>query len=100
MTAKAKSLYRSFLVRRLTTVTNEETDGLGRLPLSVFYNERKKMPKYKVHFVSDVYETIEVEANSPKEAEYKFLKGDVDLADAKEEVKENLKVDTVEEIKN
>ena len=27
---------------RLTTVTNEKTDGLGRLPLSVFYNERKK----------------------------------------------------------
>ena len=57
------------------------------------------MKKYKVHFVSDVYETIEVEANSPKEAEDKFDAGEFDLSDAKEEGRENLEVDLIEEIK-
>ena len=56
------------------------------------------MKKYKVHFTSDVDETVEVEAKSPKEAEDKFLKGEVDLAEANEEAKENLKVYLVEEI--
>ena len=54
---------------------------------------------YKIHFTSDVYETVEVEAESPKQAEEKFHKGEIDLSEAEEQGKENLKVDSVEEVK-
>ena len=54
---------------------------------------------YKIHFTSDVYETVEVDAESPKQAEEKFHKGEIDLSEAEEQGKENLKVDSVEEIK-
>jgi hypothetical protein len=54
---------------------------------------------YKIHFTSDVYETVEVDAESPKQAEEKFHKGEIDLSEAEEQSKENLKVDTVEEVK-
>ena len=53
---------------------------------------------YKIHFTSDVYETVEVEAGSSKQAEEKLHKGEIDLSEAEEQGKENLKVDTVEEI--
>jgi len=52
---------------------------------------------YTIHFTSDVYETVEVEAESPKQAEEKFHKGEIDLSEAEEHSKENLKIDTVEE---
>ena len=54
---------------------------------------------YKIHFTSDVYETVEVEAESPKQAEEKFHKGEIDFSEAEEHYKENLKVDSVEEVK-
>ena len=54
---------------------------------------------YTIHFTSDVYETVEVEAESSKQAEEKFHKGEIDLSEAEEQGKENLKVDSVEEIK-
>jgi len=54
---------------------------------------------YKIHFTSDVYETVEVEAESPKQAEEKFHKGEIDFSEAEEQGKENLKVDNVEEVK-
>jgi hypothetical protein len=57
------------------------------------------MKKYKIHFLSDVYETVEVEAESSMEAEEKFHKGEIDLSEAEEQGKENLKVDMVEEVK-
>ena len=57
------------------------------------------MKNYKIHFTSDVYETVEVEAESPKQAEEKFHKGEIDLSEAEEQGKENLKIDSVDEIK-
>ena len=54
---------------------------------------------YKIHFTSDVYEPVEVEAESSKQAEEKFHKGEIDFSEAEEQGKENLKVDSVEEIK-
>ena len=57
------------------------------------------MKNFIIHFTSDVYETVEVEAKSPKQAEEKFHKGEIDLSEAEEQGKENLKVDSVEEIK-
>ena len=57
------------------------------------------MKTYKIHFTSDVYETVEVDAESPKQAEEKFHKGEIDLSEAEEQGKENLKVDNVEEVK-
>jgi hypothetical protein len=58
------------------------------------------MKTYKIHFLSDVYETVEVEADNTKQAEEKFHKGEIDLSEAEEQAKENLKVDNVEEIKD
>ena len=57
------------------------------------------MTKYKIHFISNVWETVEVEAKSIKDAEDKFDKGEIDLSDAEEMGKENLQVDMIEEIK-
>ena len=54
---------------------------------------------YKIHFTSDVYETVEVEAETKEQAEEKFHKGEIDFSEAEEMGKENLKVDSVEEVK-
>ena len=53
---------------------------------------------FKISFTSDVSETIEVEANSKKEAQDKFDKGEYDLSDSIEMGKENIKADLIEEI--
>ena len=57
------------------------------------------MKTYTVHFTSDVWESIEIEANNTNEAKEKFHKGEWDQADTEEHGKENLKVDTVDEVK-
>ena len=57
------------------------------------------MKIFKVHFTSDVWESIEIEANNTNEAKEKFHKGEWDQVDTEEHGKENLKVDTVEKIK-
>jgi hypothetical protein len=54
--------------------------------------------KYKVHFLSDVHESIEIEADSKLDAQKKFDLGEVDFSEAKEEAKENLKVEVIEEV--
>ena len=47
--------------------------------------EKPEMEKtYKIHFTSDVYETVEVDAESPKQAEEKFHKGEIDLSEYKD----------------
>ena len=56
------------------------------------------MKTYKVHFLSDLHESVEVEAESKKEAEEKFDNGEIDLSDADELNKENVRVDLVEEV--
>ena len=53
---------------------------------------------FKISFTSDVWETIEVEADSKKEAQDKFDKGEYDLSDSIEMGKENLKADLIKEI--
>ena len=53
---------------------------------------------FKISFTSDVWETNEVEANSKKEAQDKFDKGEYDLSNSIEMGKENLKVDLIEKI--
>ena len=58
------------------------------------------MKTYKIYFTSDILESIEVEASSEKEAKDMFETGVLDLSDAKEETQENLKLDTVKEIKD
>ena len=58
------------------------------------------MKAYKIYFTSDILESIEVEASSEKEAKDMFETGVLDLSDAKEEAQENLKLDTVKEIKD
>jgi len=58
------------------------------------------MKTYKIYFTSDILESIEVEAVDEIEAENKFNTGELDLSDAKEEAKENLKVNEIREIKN
>ena len=57
------------------------------------------MKTYRIHFLSDVYETVEVEAENTNDAKEKFHKGEIDLSEAEEQAKENLKVDAVEEVK-
>jgi len=56
------------------------------------------MTKYKIHFSSSIWETVEVEAKSKVEAEEMFHAGKIDLTEAEEQGKENLVVDLVEEI--
>jgi len=58
------------------------------------------MKTYKIYFTSDILESIEVKAVDEIEAENKFNTGELDLSDAKEEAKENLKVNEIREIKN
>ena len=57
------------------------------------------MKTYKIGFSSDVYETVEVEAENTNDAKEKFHKGKIDFSEAEEHFKENLKVDSVEEVK-
>jgi len=57
-------------IDRVTTVKNKWTDGMGRFPLSVHYNERTKMSK-KTYSVKAYYKDFffyEVEAESAAEA--------------------------------
>jgi hypothetical protein len=54
--------------------------------------------KYKIHFISDVHESIEIEADSRLDAQKKFDMGEVDFSEAKEEAKENIIVEEIEEI--
>ena len=54
--------------------------------------------KYKIHFHSDVHESIEIEADSKLEAQKKFDMGEIDFSEATEEAKENLKVEVIEEV--
>tara|TARA_Y100001951_G_scaffold44150_1_gene34970 strand:+ start:160 stop:366 length:207 start_codon:yes stop_codon:yes gene_type:complete len=56
------------------------------------------MKTFNVHFTSDVWESIKIEANSEKEAEDLFHQGKWGDEAPEEHGKENLKVDTVEEI--
>jgi|LakMenE01Jun11ns_1017448.scaffolds.fasta_scaffold8384373_2 hypothetical protein len=72
--------------------------GLTCIPHSTTKGE--KMKAYKIYFTSDILESIEVEASSEKEAKDMFETGVLDLSDAKEEAQENLKLDTVKEIKD
>jgi len=57
------------------------------------------MKRYVIHFTSDVWEKVEVEAKNTNDAKEKFHKGEIDFSYAEEMGKENLKVDTIEEIK-
>ena len=57
------------------------------------------MKNFIIHFTSDVYETVEVEAENTNDAKEKFHKGEIDFSEAEEHFKENLKVDSVEEVK-
>jgi len=58
------------------------------------------MKTYKVHYTADVWEYREIEADSAKEAQEKFESGDWgDSEDAIQMGMENIKVDTVEEVK-
>ena len=57
------------------------------------------MATYKIHFTSDVWESIDIEAKNTNEAKEKFHKDEWDQVDTEEHGKENLKVDTVEKIK-
>jgi hypothetical protein len=56
------------------------------------------MKTYKVHFTSDLWESINIEANSKQEAEDIFHTGEWGDEDPEEHGKENLKVDVVEEV--
>jgi len=57
------------------------------------------MATYKIHFTSDVWESIDIEAKNTNEAKEKFHKGEWDQEGTDEHGKENLKIDTVEKIK-
>jgi len=57
------------------------------------------MKTYKIYFTSDILESIEVDASSEKDARDKFETGELDLSDAKQEEKENLEIDVIEEVK-
>ena len=72
---------------------------MGYYVITSLIKERINMKTYKIHFTSDVYETVEVEAKNTNDAKEKFHKGEIDLSNAEEMGKENLKVDMVEEVK-
>ena len=57
------------------------------------------MKTYKIHFTSDVWESVEVEAKNTNDAKEKFHKGEIEFSEAEAHGKENLKVDSVEEVK-
>ena len=54
--------------------------------------------RYKVHYTADIWEVVEIEADSKKEAEDKFLEGKYEEP-GEEMGRENLKVDLIEEVK-
>ena len=54
--------------------------------------------RYKVHYTADIWEVVEIEADSKKEAEDKFLEGKYEET-GEEMGRENLKVDLIEEVK-
>ena len=56
------------------------------------------MNKYKIHYSSEIWETVEVEASSKEKAEEMFHSGEINLSDAEEHGKENLTIDKIEEI--
>ncbi len=55
------------------------------------------MKTFNVHFTSDVWESIEIEAETKEQAEEKFHKGEWGNETPEEHGKENLKVDSVKE---
>ena len=57
------------------------------------------MKTFKVHFTSDVWESIEIEAETKEQAEKLFHQGEWGDEAPEEHGKENLKVDTVDEVK-
>jgi hypothetical protein len=56
------------------------------------------MTTYKIHYSSDIWETVEVEADSKEKAEEMFHSGEINLSDAEEHGKENLTIDRIEEV--
>jgi len=64
--------------------------------------KRGKMPRYKVHYTADIWETVIVEADTPKKAQELFETHDDKYFEAREDEPEqmgmeNIKVDKVEE---
>jgi hypothetical protein len=67
-------------------------------------NRSKKMPRFKIHYTADIWETVIVEANTKKEAQELFETHDDKYFEAREDEPdqmgmENIKVDMVEELK-
>ena len=60
----------------------------------------RNMKKYKISYTSDIWETVIVEADSKEKAEELFNKGEhyEQGHDPEERGKENLKIDSVEEV--
>jgi hypothetical protein len=54
--------------------------------------------KYKLTYTSTVSAVVEVEAKSIQDAEDKFDKGEISLADAKEIGEDNFEVNSIEEV--
>ncbi|NNF86283.1 MAG: hypothetical protein HKM26_06990 [Winogradskyella sp.] len=62
------------------------------------------MPRYKIHYTADIWETVIVEAENKKKAQLLFETHDDDYFEAREDEPdqmgmENIKVDIVEELK-
>ena len=57
------------------------------------------MKKYKLTYTSTVASVVEVEAKSIQDAEDKFNKGEISLADAEEIGEDNFEVNLIEEVK-
>ena len=54
--------------------------------------------RYKVHYTADIWEVVEIEADSKKEAEDKFHEGEYEEP-GEEMGRENVKLDLIEEVK-
>ena len=62
------------------------------------------MPRFKIHYTADIWETVIVEANTKEEAKTLFETHDDNYFEAREDEPEqhgmeNIKVDVVEELK-
>ena len=62
------------------------------------------MPRFKIHYTADIWETVIVEANTKKEAQELFETHDDKYFEVREDEldqmgMENIKVDMVEELK-
>jgi hypothetical protein len=62
------------------------------------------MPRFKIHYTADIWETVIVEAENKKKAQLLFETHDDDYFEAREDEPEqmgmeNIKVDIVEELK-